>query len=182
MSEQPQSFHDFGLLGQGISAHGTRANYQHGCRCTPCRSAEACYQAQRVKARAAGLMGWVEADQARQHLLTLAVAGIGLHQAAYLSGVSFRTLQAVRNGRRRHLTRRVAATILATKAIPAYGQRVPSYHTRQLLQSLRTEGYPLSHLAYALGLRTNAVRLHHASITVRNALKVRALYRRLLAE
>jgi len=25
-------------------AHGTRANYQHGCRCTPCKAANAQYQ------------------------------------------------------------------------------------------------------------------------------------------
>lgn len=35
--------------------HGTRACYQnHGCRCTPCKAANADYEAQRVKDKAAG--------------------------------------------------------------------------------------------------------------------------------
>jgi hypothetical protein len=127
VSEQPQSLHDFGALGQGIYSHGTRANYQAGCHCLPCRSAEAGYQASRAQAKAKGLTGWVDATAARDHLLYLAQHQVGLEHAAMLSGVSVRTLQAIRNGRPR-ICKAIERKILLTRAIPgARGarQRLP---------------------------------------------------------
>jgi hypothetical protein len=181
VSEQPQSLHDFGALGQGIYSHGTRANYQAGCHCLPCRSAEAGYQASRAQAKAKGLTGWVDATAASDHLLYLAQHQVGLEHAAMLSGVSVRTLQAIRNGRPR-ICKAIERRILLTRAIPALGAHVNGYRTRHLLLCLFKEGYTRTQLARLLGLRTRQIRLHHEGVTVKNAVKVRALYRRLTAE
>lgn len=74
--------------------HGTHACFVHGpnpgsvkggCRCEPCRQANAAYERQRSRRTAPP---YVAADRARQHLAALSDQGIGLKTVARLSGVS----------------------------------------------------------------------------------------------
>ena len=123
---------------------------------------------------------WVSPDAARAHLQRLRDQGIGLRQGAHLSGLSFSTLQRIRRGQYAVIRREMADTILAIKPIPALGAKVSSSRIRQLIDSLVGEQYTKGYLAWALGYRRRRLRLKHDRITVRNALKVRALWRRLM--
>lgn len=171
--------HDFGFLGQGHYAHGTRQNYRAGCRCVPCRSANACYEAQRARAKAKGDMctALVDAAPARAKLLELASAHVGYRQAAKLAGVGHRTVGRILSGDVVLITRRVESAILGvTKPSLAYGVRINGYKTRHYIESLLREGYDEAGLARRLGLRGGRL-WFRSRVTVRNALRVRQLWR-----
>lgn len=78
--------------------------YSKGCRRDECRAAHRDYTRirKRMRERPDGGPTFVRvsADEARAHLLALAARGIGLRQAAKVSGVSWETLRHVRNGER----------------------------------------------------------------------------------
>lgn len=168
------------LVGQGIHAHahGTRRQYRSGCRCTPCRAANATYEAHRSRASA----GWVRPEAARAKLEMLARIGIGHRQAAKLAGVSFRTVQRIRKGRCRRIRADVERAILAIeRPALAKGVCVNGYETRHYVESLVREGFRKTALALKLGLRGGRLRVGQ-NVTVRTALRVRALHAQLTAE
>lgn len=181
MGEHPQTFHDFGALGQGLEAHGTRKNYAAGCRCLPCRSVESCYQAMRAQARARGLTAWVDAGPARAHIASLKAQGVGLRQVAALADVSFRTVQAVQNGRPR-VTRSIEARILQTKPVVAGAVLVNSYRTFHRLRILLQEGYTVAQLARWLRVRPSRLRRRSKRVTAGRASEVKRWFDRLMAE
>lgn len=89
------TFHDHGYLGQGIHAHGTRANYKAGCRCLACRSANAAYEATRARARASGKPSPGQAVQSykvRRCLRSLLAEGFTLQALAVRVGLHRETL------------------------------------------------------------------------------------------
>jgi hypothetical protein len=178
------TLHDLGFLGQGHYAHGTRQLYRAGCGCVPCRSANACYEAARARARAAGpAEALVDAAPARARLLELKAAGIGHRHAAKLAKVSFRTVQRIRNGQSPHIRPAVERAILSIqKPTLAHGTRVNGYQTRHYLESLLREGYAAKALARWLGLRGRQVQLHNRDVKVESALNVERLYQQLTAE
>jgi hypothetical protein len=172
------NLHDFGFLGQGHYAHGTRQNYQSGCKCTPCRVANASYAAHRAQTDTAG---WVNPDDARAYLLTLQDKGVGYRQAAELSGVSASTIKAIRAGARTRILQSHHVAILSIPPYPAMGQRVSSKRAKHLLHSLQGEGFTLRDVAAKLGLRRKELTLH-PTVTVKKSLQVHALWRKLTAE
>lgn len=178
------TLHDFGFLGQGHHHHGTRANYRTGCRCTPCRSANAAYEQQRAGARARGDgFEWVSPDQAKAKLEMLARIGIGHRHAAKLAGVSVSTVQRIRTGTARRLRSDVAAAIVGLEQLSlAKGVYVNGYETRHYVESLMREGFTKRWLALKLGLSGGRVRMRHEQVTVLNALRVRQLHHELTAE
>lgn len=179
------SLHDFGFLGPIDSyAHGSRPCYQAGCKCLPCRSANACYEAQRAKARALGQWnGWVSPQAARTKLQELQALGVGLKHAARLAGVSARTIQRIRSGESQTIRAHVERGILGiTKPTLAKGARVNGYETRHQLEILAKEGYAESRIAALLGLDWPYIRLHAATVRVSTALKVRAVFQHLAGE
>ncbi len=157
--------------------HGSRVVYQRGCRCLPCRSANAVYQAGQ-RQRPSVL---VDASTALAWLETLAEAGIGLPQAAKLSTLSVACLQRIRQGAPA-IRRTTETRLLAVPPIPALGAKVSAWMLKCQMRSLRKEGYPATRLAFHLGLRGHGLKFHHARVTLRNRLKVQALYRRLMSE
>lgn len=174
-----QGFHDFGFLGQGHYAHGTRQNYLTGCKCTPCRSANALYEQQRLQARAHGEPVWVSPDKARAQLERLGKLGIGYRQAATLAGISWQTVRRIRKRMVRRILARVEQAILGiTKPFLARGVRVNGYETRHYVESLVREDYALPWLAQQLGLKCGCERLGQL-VTVGTALRVRRLHARL---
>lgn len=178
------SLHDFGALGQASHAHGTRANYLTGCRCVPCRSANACYEAQRASARAQGRADLlVDAAAARRQLCALAAAGIGHRRAAHLAGVATKTVKAIRRGTASRIRASVEQAILGVQRPSlARGVKVNGYRTRYLLACLQAEGYSLRALARRLGLRGSHLPAHAGRVTVQTHLQTEALYRDLTAE
>lgn len=177
-----QSLHDFGFLGQGHYAHGTRQNYVTGCRCVACRSANAVYEQQRQQARADGRVVWVSPQKARAKLEMLARIGIGHRQAAKLAGVSARTVQRIRKGQAPRIRANVEHAILGiTRPSLAKGVRVNGYETRHYVESLVREGFQKRWLALTGGFRGGRLRVGQ-NVTAATALKVRALHAALTAE
>ena len=125
----------------------------------------------------------VAPDQARAHLERLAALGIGHRRAAKLAGVGMPTIQRIRYGLTAQILARVEQAILSIQRPSlAHGCKVPSWETRRLLFILVREGFDRPNLATRLGLQSPRVQFHHRHVTVRNALKVRALYTRLTSE
>lgn len=152
--------------------HGTRRRYRAGCRCLPCAHAQAVYrQGDCRRARR------VDAAQARAHLDALAAHGIGLTQAARLSGLPRSTLQGLRNGQQRSLSAALAEAVLAIPGVPAMGALVKAWPTRRLLAWFRLEGFSNAEVSRRLGLRSAQLQFTTPSCRVRSAARVRALYR-----
>ncbi|HXG71317.1 MAG TPA: hypothetical protein VNJ04_11995 [Gemmatimonadaceae bacterium] len=164
------------MLALATEPHGARATYQAGCRCTPCRVANATYSQAHQPA------DWTTATQAQAHLRALMAQGVGIRRAADLSGLSCAHLQRIRNGQQATVKRTTEQTVLAIRPSLAHGQRVNGYRTRHLLRALKGEWFTARAIACRLGLRGNRLRLHHPRVTVRNALKVRQLYQQVVAE
>lgn len=165
----------------GFTMHGTRLTYQRGCRCLPCRAANAIYfRGYRERSDSPALL--VSARDAAAHLAGLAELGVGYRQAAQLSGLSVAEIRTVRNGRRTVIRPETEAAILAVRPVLAHGQKVQAWPTWRLIQSLGREGYTLGSLARFMGLQSEQLQLDHGRVTVRNALVVRKLHASLTAE
>lgn len=174
--------HDQGFLGPiGPEAHGSRKCFAAGCRCLACRSAESCYQARRAQARARGEAAWVDAGPARAHIATLKAQGVGLRQIAALAEASFRTVQAIQNGRPR-VTRTIEARILQTKPVLAGAVLVNSYRTFDRLRILLKEGYSVAQLTRWFQVRPSRLRRQSKRVTARRASEVKRWFDRLMAE
>lgn len=179
------TLHDFGFLGQGHYAHGTRANYRTGCRCVPCRSANACYETARARAKGRGSgieAQTVDAGPARRRLEELKALSVGIRQAAKLAGLSVRTVQRIRTGASANIRPAVARAILGIQEpYKAGGVRVNGYTTRHYIESLLREDYVEADIARRLGFRGPTLRLG-PNVTVRTARRVYRLWRRLTGE
>lgn len=158
--------------------HGTRPRYQAGCRCLPCRAANAAYAAERA---ADPLPGWTAPHDAAAYLLTLQRKGIGYRQAAKLSGVSLSTIKAILAGERTRIRLVHHEAIVNVPPYPALGSRTSSKRAKHLLLSLESEGFSVEDVAAKLGLRKAQLQLH-PTITVKRSLQVHALWRKLTAE
>lgn len=173
------SLHDFGFLGPiDRYAHGSRPCYQAGCKCLPCRSANALYAQRRAMSPQPG---WTEPREAQAHLLTLQAHGIGYRRVAQLAGISRATVKAIRNGDRTRILQRHHAAIVAVRPYPAMGARITSKRAKHLLLSLGSEGFTLAMVAAKLGLRQSQLALH-PTVTVKRSLQVQALWRKLTAD
>jgi len=149
--------------------HGTRSTYAHGCRCLPCRAANAAYSAARRHAPPPAL----DLAALRSHLADLRARGLGYRQLAALAHVAPATVRRTLAGTRPH-----PATAAALQAIPpilAHGCTVPGTKTWRYLDSLRREGYTHRELAFRLGARSQQLQLH-PRVRVRSALKVSQLH------
>lgn len=165
-------------------AHGNRNRYLGGCRCADCRAANAAYQRESRRRRAAGQWnGYVPADRAREHLRQLQAQGVGRRAVAAASDVSKTTIMALREGRQRHL--RAAAERRILQVTPAQASDcalVDAAETWRLIHALVEEGYTKKFIAGRLGYRGNGIPLMRDRVTVRNAQRVRDLHDRLTGE
>ena len=149
-----------------MRTHGTHSCYVHGpgpgsspkgCRCAPCRKANADYQRQRG-ARAAP--PYVNATRARTHIANLATQGVGLKTVARLSGVSHGALTKLVYGdtaRGRGPSKQVRpATEKAILGVEAYqADGAHRTHTaddyRALLDTLTERGWTKTAIANEVG-------------------------------
>jgi len=177
-------------------AHGRRRTYQRGCRCTPCRAANAAYvQAGRLGTRKPR-PPLVSAKDAKAHLKHLQAQGVGHRQAARLCGLSSRLIREVRSGDRKTITADLRGRILDIPPILARGATITGWRTWRLIDSLHREGFTFRALAARLHAstlpgrprpgapdrRTGVIRNHHQPVRVRSALRVRALWTQINAE
>lgn len=163
--------------------HGTRAAYQAGCPCLPCRAANAEYVRRRRLAVLYPDPGeLVDASLAAVYLLALRGQGVGYRQAAKLAGLDEKVIRQVRTGKLTRIKAETLTRILGIRAVLAHGQSVMGWRTRHLLDALEREGYTRARLAAMLGLQTPKLQLHHRRVRVLTALKVLTLFRRETAE
>lgn len=169
--------HDFGFLGQGHYNHGTRWAYAQGCRCEPCRGAQAAYHRLLAKGLIPGL---VDATRARERLHALQARGLGQHYIATLAGVSPETIRAILNGRAR-VSPRVERCILAVhQATPADGtlaSPAESFQTREKLRRILSEGYRVTWVQQALGFAIGRLARGSRTGAIGRRVRVRAVRR-----
>lgn len=161
--------------------HGDRLRYGAGCRCDDCRAANAAYERERIKARAAGdWNGLVPGDKARAYIRNLSRQGVGRRAIGAASDVGDTTLSAIRSGRKRQIRARTERAILAvTKAMASDHALVSAGRTWQRIHELLDEDYTEAFLAKQLGYRRPILQLGKERVTVRNAYEVEQLHRRL---
>lgn len=177
--------------------HGTKLAYtSDACRCRECRSAHADYMVERNRQVAYGRWdsGYVDAEPVREHLRTLAAAGISPRSAAHLSGVSHQVVALLVWGKAsdgtprpsRRMRRDNASALLAvrpdaTMATPY--ALIDRTGTRRRLQALVALGWPTTRLAEQLGIsRANFAHLLQETkqhVRTWRANTVRDLYSRL---
>lgn len=145
-------------------AHGLRSTYQAGCRCLPCRAANAAYRSTAL----------VPANTARAHLAELDGKGIGDRQIAALAGVARATVQGIQSGAFAFIRASTEQRLLSVKPIPAKGALVPSWPVRRQIQNLEREGFTRDELAERF--RIPKVTPPGRKVRVLTALKVRAAY------
>ncbi len=158
-------------------AHGTRARYVKGCRCDPCRRANAEYAKARyraqARARAIDASGsspvvaldrvrgdLVDASRARQHLAMLSAHGVGYKAAADAAGVARSLVANVAQGHSRHLRRFVETAILGvTTEDLAPAALVSNKPTKRAIKKLRTLGLTRAAIAQRLGMKSHALQI-----------------------
>jgi hypothetical protein len=163
-------------------AHGTRSRYNAGkCRCAACRAANSVYEKQRQRSNQPNPL--VSSHAAREHLLELARAGIGLRSVSDASDVPRSILHGIRRGTRPNLRQVTERRILAvdTGAIADHGF-VPARETHRLLRDLIEEGYPRYRIAEKLGstARIPTLQFKTTRVLAKSALRVRKLHAELV--
>lgn len=161
--------------------HGVRIRYVAGCRCVACRKANSAYENERQKARKAGdWNGIVSAKAAREYMLHLSRRGVGRRAIQACTDVADTVLQEVRSGKKTRIRARTERKILqVTTAMAADHSLVSARRSRQLLGLLLEEGYTERFLARRLGYKTHRLQFGAGQITVRNAARIKHLYREL---
>ena len=166
--------------------HGTRLAYTlDKCRCLPCAKAVRVYENDRLRQQAYGRWnGLVDAEPARQHVLALMAAGMGL-KAIIKAGVPSGTLTKLvygatnNDGSRRPPARRIrpatAERVLAVQLTHADYALVDSTGSTRRARALVALGWSQSKIAARLGLLPSNFHLANNSPATVNAKTARAM-------
>lgn len=130
--------------------HGKHSTYSKGCRCEDCTVAHRLYyrERQRIHRRAEQGIGpkpepqFIDATQAREHLLHLARHGIGHKSVMEKTGIYKSNLQKIRQGKQKTISRDTERRILSVfiSSIDAF-EFVDATYTRKLQQELLDAGF-----------------------------------------
>lgn len=170
--------------------HGTRACYvfgpeggdhRNGCRCEPCTEATRIYERERYRAKHRPDGGfqpaYVDASDARRHLLWLSSVGVGRRAVAAHSGVALSSIHGIRSGR---TTKARPATIDAILAVgrsaASPNALVDATDTWAKVDELRAHGWTKAAISRAIGQDGRALQLGRRRVTARNARKVADLH------
>ncbi len=158
--------------------HGTRLKYLGGCRCLPCRAANARYESLRIRARRAGdWNGVVSAGRARRHLRALARSGVGRRTVAEISGVPPSIVHQIRSGRRRRIRSRTERRIFLVNSRAMNEARlVPADRAWRMISRLLDEGFSKAEIARRLGYRSPALQLNRRRVRARSAVRIERFY------
>jgi hypothetical protein len=174
-------------------AHGTRARYvfgatgqdwHNGCRCFDCSQAAVLYEKRRQRARRRGEVAYVDASEARTHLLWLRSNGIGRRTIEAATGLSNSAIARIANGTVTRIRPATADKILGMhvgRAAP--GARIDATSTLAKIDDLvNVVGMTKGAIAAALGAKTRALQVAKKGwVTRANADKVDALWRERMA-
>jgi hypothetical protein len=155
--------------------HGSRTKYRGGCRCLPCKAANADYQRQRsFKAAVGSGNPLVSAQLVRKHLARLSDFGIGYRAVHEACGVSSSSLSRISAGRKTLLRRRSEERVLNVRAVNAGTAWT-------LIDLIRAEGFSMGAILDRLNCTELRAVPRRSSITNVTAAKVDRLFRRLAA-
>lgn len=164
--------------------HGTRIRYVAGCRCLPCRCANARYATERAHAIAAGdTRELVPAERARRHIAMLSRRGVGYKTAADCASVARSVVAKIKSGERARIRASTERALLAVtpRQLPD-SALVSGAGTRRRIARLIAEGFTKRRLALELGYDSPALQIAaRERVTVRTRARVAALYRRFMA-
>ncbi len=163
--------------------HGDRLRYMGGCRCDPCRAANAAYERSRIEARKNGdWNGLVPAMAARRHLDKLSSQNVGRRSVAAATDIAETVLVKIMSGERKKIRARTERLILGvTTDAAADHALVDAAPSWKLIQELLDAGFTKTCIAHSLGAKTHALQLSKGQITVRHAADVKRLHQRLMA-
>lgn len=161
--------------------HGVRLRYMAGCRCDACRAANTRYESERQRARKAGdWNGIVPADRAREHMLKLSRQGVGRRAIQDCTDIADTVLSDIRTGRKVRIRARTERLILGvTREQAADHALVSAGRSLRLIKLLLEEGYTEAYLAKRLGYANRYLQFGDSQITVRNAARIKRLYKEL---
>lgn len=168
--------------------HGTRARYvfggtghdwHNGCRCFECTTAAVLYEKRRVAARRRGEQPFIDATEARKHLLWLRANGVGRRTIEAEAGLSNSTVSKIASGRVQRIRPATAEKILAVHlGKAAGGTHVDAARTfAQVADLIDTVGMTRAEIALALGAQTPTLQIgRNGRVTRATADKVDALW------
>ena len=167
--------------------HGTRAKYVvEKCRCEPCTNANRTYARQRDHQARRVRYGFdepnpafIDATEAREHLLWLSSVGVGKRRVAELTGVSLSAIDKLRQGNRTKCRPETAAKILAVgRSRASDGAFIDAKKTWRLIDDLLKHGWTKQAIAKAIGSKAQrpALQLQPNKVTARNARAIEQLH------
>ena len=173
--------------------HGTRARYvfgetgsdwRNGCRCVDCSIAAGDYERDRRHQREAGVPAFVDASEAREHLLWLTAQGIGLRTVEEHTGLSRSALQKLRSGERTRCRPETADLILGMHLGRAKcGAYIDGTDTLRMVEEILAQGWTRKAIARRV-VNPDAVSLQigkNGRVTAETAAKIRDLHREVMA-
>jgi hypothetical protein len=169
--------------------HGTRAKYVvEKCRCESCTQANRDYALQRDRHKRRVAFGleehkpaFVDATEAREHLLWLSKVGVGKRQVHAQTGVSLTSIYDIRSGRLTKCRLSTANKILAVgRSKTADGALVDAKQTWRRINDLLKHGWTKQAIAKAIGskAKTPSLQLGRNTVTTRQARAIEQLHER----
>jgi hypothetical protein len=167
--------------------HGKRSTYTAGCRCERCRTAQRTYVREWLRKEARIRYGieeridpYIDATEARDHLIWLQSKGIGRRLAAQHARLAPSTITKIRTGTIKTIRPETAARILAVNltALPERATIDGTKSARQIDELLEA-GWTKVALARAItgNPNTKALQVHRERITIRNAERIDRIWR-----
>lgn len=167
--------------------HGTRAKYvAEKCRCDPCTIANRTYarEFQRKKARVGygieeATPAYIDASEARKHLLWLSSVGVGKRRVSQLTGISLSAIDKLRQGNRTKCRQSTADKILAVgRSKAADGAYVDAKATWRRIDDLLAHGWTKTAIARAIGSKGKvpALQLSRSRVTAKHARAIEQLH------
>jgi hypothetical protein len=167
--------------------HGNMSEYERGCRCEACRAAASTYQRerrQRLKCSRGDF--FVSAELAREHLVDLQRAHVGIRAVAAVTGILFPRVREIRNGTVTRIRQSTEEKILrVTEDARSDSSYVDAAETNRLVDQLLALGHTQGELARRMGYKVSHSGLqfyHKARVTARTAMRLEKLYRQILRE
>jgi hypothetical protein len=169
--------------------HGTRAKYVvEKCRCEPCTNANRTYQRQRDRQARRVRYGFeeptpafIDATEAREHLLWLSKVGIGKRRVSQLTGISVSAIEELRKGNRTKCRPQTADKILGVgRSKASDGAFIDAKQTWRLINDLLEHGWTKEAIAKAIGSKAQrpSLQLQPNKVRAKSARAIEQLHQR----
>lgn len=147
--------------------HASHSGYSHGCRCTLCKEAHRIYERNAARRRRRIRYGleehverFVDATEAREHILFLASRNVGLGSVAKRLNVHRSNMQKIKNGQTKRISPELSQRILAIPSIHTMPYDfVPTDKLRPLINMVYEKGYTMTDIARAIGIPSQRMRV-----------------------